>query len=259
MPDSRPGGSSTTRSLTGSAPAFRDAHPVLPRTLPAGYQAAAALPPFGVEPIRELMARLRKPTADVEHFVRDLIAGGASPDQLMMELFAPTARQLGRMWETDECSFVEVTVAVARLQQLVHVASEALRLSPGPRPALGRALVAWVPGEQHSLGLTMVAEYLRRDGWELVVAPAHTDARGLVSLAAQEWFDVVALSAAGDRQIVKLRRLVNDLRRAGRNRDVRVMVGGSLFEDRKDLVQRVGADGWAPDAPGAARLAAELL
>jgi methanogenic corrinoid protein MtbC1 len=217
------------------------------------------LPPFGIEPVRELMSRLRKPTADVEHFVRDLIAMGASPDQVMLDLFAPTARRLGEMWETDDCSFVEVTVAVARLQQLVHVAAEALRLNPGPRPALGRILLAWVPGEQHSLGLTMVAEYLRRDGWELVVAPAHADAGDLVSFAASEWFDVVALSAAGDRQVVKLRRLINDVRRSGKNREARVMVGGSLFESRSDLVKRVGADGWASDAPGAARVAADLL
>lgn len=257
MPDSRPGGSST-HTLAGSAPSYRDAKPGLPVVRPA--EPAAALPTFRASPVRELMERLRRSNnGECEHFVRDLISLGASPDQVMLDLFTPAARHLGQMWETDECSFVDVTVAVARLQQLVHVASEAMRLSPGPRPALGRVLLAWTPGEQHSLGLTMVAEYLRRDGWELVVAPAHSDSSHLIEFARSEWFDVIALSAAGEKQVVKLRRLVQDLRRASKNRELKVMVGGSLFDCRPDLVKRVDADGYAPDAPSAARLAAQLL
>ncbi len=257
MPDSRPGGSST-HTLAGSAPSYRDAKPDLPVVRPA--EPAAAVPAFRGSPVRELMERLRRSNnGECEHFVRDLISLGASPDQVMLDLFTPAARHFGQMWETDECSFVDVTVAVARLQQLVHVASEAMRLSPGPRPALGRVLLAWTPGEQHSLGLTMVAEYLRRDGWELVVAPAHADASHLIEFARSEWFDIIALSAAGEKQIVKLRRLVQDLRRASRNRELKVMVGGSLFDSRPDLVKRVDADGYAADAPGAARLAAQLL
>ncbi len=55
------------------------------------------------------------------------------------------------------------------------------------------------------------------------------------------------------------RRLVQDLRRASKNRELKVMVGGSLFDCRPDLVKRVDADGYAPDAPSAARLAAQLL
>ena len=133
------------------------------------------------------------------------------------------------------------------------------RVTPGPRPALGRVLLAWTPGEQHSLGLTMVAAYLRRDGWELVVAPAHSDSSHLIEFARSEWFDVIALSAAGEKQVVQLRRLVQDLRRASKNRELKVMVGGSLFDCRPDLVKRVDADGYAPDAPSAARLAAQLL
>jgi methanogenic corrinoid protein MtbC1 len=58
---------------------------------------------------------------------------------------------------------------------------------------------------------------------------------------------------------VKLRRLIQDLRRAAKNRELKVIVGGSLFENRSDLVKRVDADGYAADAPGAARLAAQLL
>lgn len=257
MPDSRPGGSST-HTLAGSAPSYRDAKPEQPAVRSA--EPAAAVPSFRASPVRELMERLRRSNnGECEYFVRDLISLGASPDQIMLDLFTPAARHLGQMWETDECSFVDVTVAVARLQQLVHVASEAMRLSPGPRPALGRVLLAWTPGEQHSLGLTMVAEYLRRDGWELVVAPAHSDASHLIEFARTEWFDIIALSAAGEKQIVKLRRLVQDLRRTSRNRELKVMVGGNLFDGRPDLVKRVGADGYAQDAPGAARLAAELL
>jgi methanogenic corrinoid protein MtbC1 len=212
---------------------------------------------LGEESVQDLIRRLTHPGSGIEAYIRDLVAQGLSAEQVCLELFAPAARRMGVMWEKDSCSFVDVTLGVARLQQLTHGLGDLLRghVEPG---SMGRALVGTVPGEQHTLGITMVAEFLRRDGWEVVLAPSGEDPSNFVRLASNDWFDVVAVSAANDRAEQPLRRLLGALRRQGRNRDLKAIIGGRLALEQDRLVATVGADGWAPDARSAANLAASI-
>lgn len=56
-------------------------------------------------------------------FVRALLRDGMSPGALLEQVFAPAARILGQRWETDECSFYEVTLASGHIQRLVRAIS----------------------------------------------------------------------------------------------------------------------------------------
>ena len=71
------------------------------------------------------------------------------------------------MWSEDECDFSTVTVALGRLQRLLRELSPAFGTEI-EYPANGRrALFAQAPDEQHSFGLSMVAEFFRRQGWDV--------------------------------------------------------------------------------------------
>jgi acetyl-CoA carboxylase biotin carboxylase subunit len=45
---------------------------------------------------------------------------GVSVDAIFLELLAPAARRLGTLWETDECSFFEVTRSLGQMQVLLR-------------------------------------------------------------------------------------------------------------------------------------------
>lgn len=217
------------------------------------------VPSFGLQPVRELVERLRRPGGDVENFVLGFLQRGISAEAVLLDLFAPAARQLGDMWVDDSCSFVDVTLASGRLQHLIHVVSDRF-LAPVPsRTGVGRILLSVVPGEQHSLGLIMLGEFFRREGWDLTLAPLGTASNHLMQMVTDEWFDVVALSVACDDHLPSLRCLVRDLRRNARNREVRVLVGGRIFDEEGQLAGRLGADGFAPDATAAVQVASKLL
>lgn len=49
---------------------------------------------------------------------------GLSMEALFVELLEPTARFLGEMWDKDECDFIDVTLGVGRLQQLLAFYSD---------------------------------------------------------------------------------------------------------------------------------------
>ena len=114
------------------------------------------------------------------------------------------------------------------------------------------------PGEQHTLGLVILAEFFRREGWHISGGPVSSsyDPAGLVRDA---WVDVAAFSIGSIRHLDKLASCIRALRKASRNRYIGVMVGGPLILERPDLVIRIGADATAADAPGAVRQARGLL
>lgn len=195
---------------------------------------------------------------DAERHVDEVLRLGLTAETVCLDVFTPVARRLGVMWEEDTCTFVDVTLGVSRLQSLTHRLGARFSRSAEPGSA-GRILLGTCPGEQHAFGVTMVAEFLRRDGWHVVIAPAFDGSASFVVPLESEWYDVVAISAANDRAEPRVRRLISEIRRRSRNRRLGIMCGGRLALDQGGaFVFRVGADGWAEDATGAAALAAEL-
>ena len=100
-------------------------------------------------------------------YVEALRARGIPLERLYLDLFAVVARRLGQLWTEDLCSFADVTVGLVRLQGLVREYSPAFMPSVEGRDPRRSALLIPVPGEQHTFGLAMVAEFFLRAGWEV--------------------------------------------------------------------------------------------
>jgi methylmalonyl-CoA mutase cobalamin-binding subunit len=114
------------------------------------------------------------------------------------------------------------------------------------------------PGEQHMFGLSVVAEFFRRAGWDVRGGVADPDFDPLAALRA-EWVDVIGVSVACQSHLVDLEPWIARLRRTSRNRGIGVMVGGPAIAGREALVPEMGADATAPDGRSAPAVAEKLL
>ena len=121
-----------------------------------------------------------------------------------------------------------------------------------------RILIANLPGYQHTLGVSVLSEFFRRDGWVTLTIPS-PQPREIHDSLALDWFDVLALSASTDREIEDLAKIIKAARKTSRNPRLAIMVGGALFLRHPELVRVVGADGSAEDATSALALAANLV
>lgn len=119
-------------------------------------------------------------------------------------------------------------------------------------------LLAPAPGEQHTFGLSMVAEFFRRAGWDVWSGPV-ASRQELVGMVRAAWFAVVGLSVSSERKLDEVATAIRAIRRASRNRSIGVMVGGPMFLEHPDWVARVGADATAVDGRQAIRQAHDLL
>lgn len=189
--------------------------------------------------------------------VQELLAAGASVERLCLDLFAPAAAQLGELWEHDETDFVEVTLAVGRIQRVVRDLARSLPNAPVTWDG-GQVFLGGLADEQHSLGLAMVAEFFVQDGWGVTVGPP-LGLEELEQAVATRWYDVVGIAAALQERAPRVAEAITTVRRRSSNPEVVVIVGGQAFCNRADLVAEVGADGWAPDAVQAPVLARDIL
>lgn len=179
-------------------------------------------------------------------------------ETLYLDLLAPAARELGRMWEEDVVLFSDVTVAVGRLQRIMRGLSPAFGADVDHPPDGRRVLLLPAPGEQHTFGLSMVAEFFRRAGWD-VVCDLDSRAFDPVALVRAEWFDIIGISAGGDARVDWLESGIAAVRHASRNRAIGVMVGGPVFSADPARAGLVGADSTASDGRQAPVLAEQLL
>jgi methanogenic corrinoid protein MtbC1 len=183
---------------------------------------------------------------------------GVSLSAIYLELLAPAARNLGTQWEEDRVSFADVTVALCRLHDVMRNLGAVQPTQLDTLPQGRRVLLVPVPGEQHTFGLLMVADFFRRAGWD-VSNDIFASASELVSLVRQEWFTIIGLSVGCEAHLDSVASTIHALRRSARNRSLGVMVGGSLVTRRPELATQLGADAMATDARHAVSQAENLV
>lgn len=183
---------------------------------------------------------------------------GITIDKIYLDLLAPTARHLGDMWDEDLCSFTDVTVGLGRLQRVLRDLSSSFGQSVEHPSGGRRILLLPSPGEQHTFGLVMVAEFFGHAGWDVTGGAWAVGADG-PAMVADEWFDIVGFSLGSKNQLEALRDCIASVRHATCNRDLAVLVGGPLFGEHPEYASDVGADGMTIDGREAPALAERLI
>jgi hypothetical protein len=149
---------------------------------------------------------------------------------LALQLVEPAARSLGDLWHADDCSEIEVTLGLVRLQGFVReLEAEMPRAVVQHQPSV---LVVPQPGEAHMLGAALDAELLWRAGWNPQVEfPASSGA--LDSLVASTWVDALDLSMSTafrrEHRLGQLTETIAHARTASLNPDLVVVVSGRAF------------------------------
>lgn len=207
---------------------------------------------------RFIRVLLSQDEAACQAYAQELISRGQTTEQLYEGLFADAARTLGVMWETDDCTFYDVTVGTGRIQRLIREFSHQFLAEQRYPGTTGRILLGCAADEQHSLGLAMLAEFFVRDGWDVHIGPG-LGTEGLLDKVRETEYNLLGLSVSVSSRISKLQQDIRRARQVSRNRDIRVIVGGVLITADSSLAERIGADGYALDARSAVSEARRLL
>ncbi len=187
-----------------------------------------------------------------------ILARGVSVETVFVELLAPSARRLGQLWEEDRCDFVDVTMGLWRLQEVMREITLRSPVRLGGSGAPSTALFCPLPGDQHSFGSLMLEEVFARGGWqsEVLFEPKRLEFLNIIS---ERSFDLIGLTVSTDCPSGSIAELISAIRGVSRNSGTRVIIGGRAINADPDIVGRVGADGTASDASSALTLAQRLV
>ena len=233
---------------------------VIPRLVQwhRGAPSAPGLAPSAAELARFVELTIDGSEPQIADAVDALRRRGVSVESLFLDLLGPAACRLGEMWCDDRCDFSTVTVGLGRLQRLLRELSPAFDSEAETHPNGRRVLLTQPDDEQHSLGLSMVAEFFRRSGWTVDggLAGSGVDAEDAVR---REWYDVVGFSVGSDKKAEWVAARIAALRRASRNSAVVVMIGGPLLTVHPEWGAHLGADATVTDGGTAPQLAEALV
>ena len=219
----------------------------------ASHLAGTPREPLASAYLTALLVRDRRAATAI---VEAAVAEGVPIRDFYQHVFQPVQREIGRLWQSNEISVAEEHYCTASTQGMM--AQFYPRILSTPR--IGRKIVvACVGNELHEIGTRMVADFFEMEGWDAVYLGANTPAAALVDLVCSERPNLVALGVTMTYHLGTAMEHVRKLRSDERCHDVKVMVGGYVFQGRPELWRQVGADGFAEDAAAAVAVGNELI
>jgi len=167
------------------------------------------------------------------------------------------ARSLGDDWSRDSRSFLDVTIAMGRLQlvlrQLVHAQGER-----GHAPQRGTALVTVPPAEAHHFAQCMIEELFRAEGWSTdLYWPESTGA--IIDRIAERGHDIVCLSWSTGALAETARATIKAIESMPYATRPAVIAGGRASSEHQRWLVRLGVDCICESTYGALAAARQLL
>lgn len=126
---------------------------------------------------------------------------------------APVLVELGELWQGGDCSVFEEHIATEALRRAAAACATERQRRRGERVA-PRALLTTVPGERHTLGLSLAELVLAEHGWRGIWVGEGPPATEIPSMVAKLAPDLCIVAAPFDAQPKALRTVQRSVARA---------------------------------------------
>lgn len=211
--------------------------------------------PIGTLQASYLHALVAGSGREADRVVTEALDLAVTPQQIYLDIFQPTAYQIGQLWQRNKVSVAQEHLATAIVERQMGEMHPMFRAK---QPRSRTMVLGCVPEEWHRVGLRMVADFFEADGWEVHYLGANVPVKELVGLARESHADLVGLSAEMIFNVPRVSEFVQALDQAGLS-GIPVIAGGMPFIVQHDLAHALNLRGSAPNAEEAVHLANEIV
>lgn len=176
-------------------------------------------------------------------------------EEILNKALIPAMETVGSEYEQGTKFIPEMLMAAEAMTAALEILKPLLARSDVKKT--GKVIMGTVEGDVHDIGQRMVCIMLEGSGFEVISLGADVAAGEFVEAVKTGQPDIVGMSALLTTTAPRMKSVIEALRNAGLRDKVKVMVGGAILNQR--LADEYGADGYAPDAASAARLAKMFL
>lgn len=148
---------------------------------------------------------------------------------------------------------------VLRAAQIMSQAVEELKplLSEDSNRAKGKVLIGTVQGDLHDIGKNLVSMMLESAGMEVHNLGVDISPDRFVEEIKDKKPNILCLSALLTTTMPMMKSTIEAIKNNGLRDNLSIMVGGAPVTQA--FADEIGADGWAPDAGSATKLAKRLI
>jgi 5-methyltetrahydrofolate--homocysteine methyltransferase len=187
-----------------------------------------------------------------QELTRQAVDGGVDPVAIFRDALVPGMDTVGKKMKAQEYYIPEVLLSARAMKGAAAILRPLLADNPNAQPA-GRVVAGTVSGDLHDIGKNLVCMMIEGAGFEVIDLGTNVSPEKFVATAKEKGANIVALSALLTTTMVRMTDVVKAFESGGLRGQVKIMVGGAPVTQR--FADEIGADGYSPDAAGAADLA----
>jgi methanogenic corrinoid protein MtbC1 len=179
------------------------------------------------------------------------------PTVILEEGMAVAMFDLGEMWKRGEVFLPEVVASAAIFKACNELVEPALLAKKDPNAeANALVLMCTVKGDLHDLGKNMVGAMLRTSGFDVHDMGKDVNADKIMAAITELKPQILGMSALLTTTVPYQETVIKKLVAAGMRDQVKIMVGGAPVTP--EWAEKIGADGYANNAPEAVEIARKL-
>lgn len=193
--------------------------------------------------------------AEVESLTRQALEQKEDVQKIIDEGLTAGLDVVGEKFSAGEFFLPEMLTAGMAVKAGMEILKPVLTKF-GVKPK-GTIVAGTVLGDIHDIGKNMVCMMLEGAGFKVIDVGIDVPAETFINTAKANGADIIAMSALISTTRASMVGIIEDIRTSELNYKVKVMIGGAPIT--QEFADRIGADGYAPDAALAAKKARELL
>lgn len=187
--------------------------------------------------------------------VNSALDTGIPAVEILNEGLISTMDIVGEKMESGEMFIPEVIMCAQAMTSAVEVLKP--RLGEGDNRNVGTLVIGTVKGDLHDIGKNLVRMMLESSGFGVVDLGVDVEPEAFVEAARKHDADIVALSALLTTTMPMLKKTMDAFEEAGLRDSVKILIGGAPVN--QGFADEIGADGYAPDAGSASKLAKAVV
>ena len=205
-----------------------------------------------LKPIIETL--IKGDEAQLTQLVKSAMAQGVPAKKILSEGLIAGMDIVGEKMENEDMFIPEVLMSAKAMSECVKILKP--QLTEEDSAARGKVIIGTVKGDLHDIGKNLVAMMLASGGLEVFDLGVDVDPDKFAAEVKEKNAGMLCLSALLTTTMPMMRQTIKALTENGIRDQVKILIGGAPVT--QGFADEIGADGYAPDAGSAVKLAKRL-
>ena len=162
---------------------------------------------------------------------------------------------VGEKMESGDMFIPEVLMAAQAMSTSIEILKS--QLAEGDVGSTGKVLIGTVKGDLHDIGKNLVVMMMESAGFEVIDLGVDVEPEAFVKAIQKNKPHIVGLSALLTTTMPMMKKSIDCITEAGLRGSLKILVGGAPVN--KSFADEIGADGYAPDAGAACKMAKAMF